>query len=992
MGVGIATSAYALVGFKLMPELIRYEATQYVREEYGRTLSLGEIKVHPFKLHLEMKDISFPDRDRKRLFSLGHLFVNFQALASIWKLSWTFHEVTLGEPKVRAIIRPNGQLNLADLQGKPEPREDKDDELPRVWIEYLTVHHGELDFIDRDRARQKPFEQSLAPLSFTLKDFRTTPDGGDFQFAATAAGGARIAWKGHVVLSPHASSKGELAIVDYPAAKVAEYLGDALPFGIPTGRLNLKASYRASHDERLTAQVKLSRITANNLSMRALGEITPWVKLPQINVNDTVATLEKRSVEVAKITLVEPRVTAKLEENNEINLTRLFAPRKRPKVAAPLERAGKAAPPDAATSKPSDADDAWSVSLANVEVVRASVDLEDTTIVPGTRFEIAPVNASAEHVSLDLERPVPVKLDLRVHDDADLRASGTIVPSPFSAKLEVEVEDVELSLAQPYVAQKAALTIRDGSVSAQGTLNLNQASEAQPQLVFEGEVAFKSFKSIDDALRQDFVNFKGLDLKKVKFTLAPDALEIDRIVVKEPYARVVLSERQTLNISDVLSPKKVQSGDARPPASEAATMEGNPPVPEDSNDAMPVEIGTVFVNDMRMNFSDYFVKPNFSADIQSLTGTVKGLSTDPKSRAVLHLEGRLGANSPVVISGKTQPFEYDRFTEIGLSFQNISLPVFNPYSGRFAGYNIARGELSTDLHYLVQKRKLEAQHHIRIDQLTWGGKTATKEKAPFPVKLATAMLRDREGVITLDVPINGTLDDPKFRVWPVVWQAIKNVIVKAVTAPFDMLGALFKGAEKARFVEFAPGKADLDQNAKTGLAALNKALVERPKLTLDVPVGTVDELDRKALADQKFEEGLKRSTTATLSRRAKRSGVPAYAELDEDQKLDALEKLYEDLTGSEPELKKAPAPPKGTSRKAAKESKKQFEIEQLTAMARKKVTVEQREMEALGRKRAEAIEAELLKAGKLESSRVLVSKQGKVSSEKSKVRYELNLQ
>ena len=621
-----------------------------------------------------------------------------------------------------------------------------------------------------------------------------------------------------------------------------------------------------------------------------------------------------------------------------------------------------------------------------MEVLNGKIELEDQAIAPGTHFTLTPVNASADGVSLDLKHPVPVKVELSINDGADIRLTGTLVPKPFSAKLDLAVEEAELSLAQPYVSQQAALTIRDGSLDAKGKLLLNQGSATQPKLAFQGDVQFQDFKSVDNTLHEDFVNFKGLELEKVKFTHAPDALEIERIVARQPYARMVLSDKQVLNISEVLSPEDKVSAEAPKPQAEPA------PELQATREKMPVKIGTVFVSDMRLNFSDYSVQPNFSAEIQALKGTLKGLSSEPKSRADVQLEGNMGENSPVVISGKTQVFDYDKFTDLSVKCENIPLPVFNPYAGRFAGYAIERGELTTDIHYLLHKRKFKAEHHLRINQLVWGEKTETKEKAPVPVRLATALLRDREGVINLDVPVDGTLDDPKFKVWPVVWQVFKNIIVKAATAPFDLLGSLFKGAEKARYVEFAPGKAELNQNAKTGLASLNKALMERPKLTLDVPIGTVNDLDRKALADQKFQEGLKRSATATLSRRAKRSGVPPYEELDEDQKIDALEKLYEDLTGDEPEVKDAPKRSKDASRKAAKESETQFKLDELTTMTRKRVTVEQSELDALGRKRGEAIEAELLKAGKLESNRVLLSKKGKVSGEKNKVRYEMGLQ
>ena len=221
---------------------------------------------------------------------------------------------------------------------------------------------------------------------------------------------------------------------------------------------------------------------------------------------------------------------------------------------------------------------------------------------------------------------------------------------------------------------------------------------------------------------------------------------------------------------------------------------------------MPIRIRALKIESGRMNFSDYTVPPNFTADIQNLTGTVEGLSSARDSRAEVNLSGNLGEFSPVTITGQLQPFQFEHYTDIGLKFENISLPLFNPYSGKFAGYSIANGKLFTELHYLIQDHKLDAKHKIRIEQLEWGPATATKGEAGLPVKFATWLLKDSHGVIDLDVPVTGTLDDPKFRIGPIVWQIIKNLIVKAVSAPFKFLGSLFQGAEQAQFVNFTPGQ------------------------------------------------------------------------------------------------------------------------------------------------------------------------------------------
>ena len=268
-----------------------------------------------------------------------------------------------------------------------------------------------------------------------------------------------------------------------------------------------------------------------------------------------------------------------------------------------------------------------------------------------------------------------------------------------------------------------------------------------------------------------------------------------------------------------------------------------------------------------MNFSDYFVEPDFSADVQDARRHDHGACRAPRIRAPrCSSQASSTEFSPVSIEGELQPFAFDRHTDLKMAFENISLPIFNPYSGPLAGYNIAKGKLTTRLHYRIDDRKLDAQHNIRIDQLEWGEASATQGEATLPVKFATSLLKDRDGVIKLDVPVGGTLDDPTFRVGPIVWQVIKNLIVKAVTAPFALLGSLFAGAEEAQFVDFAPGEAALDPATAERLDALAKSLAERPQLKLDVPIGAMPDIDRPALAERAYQAAL---ADAVASRKPK---------------------------------------------------------------------------------------------------------------------------
>jgi hypothetical protein len=524
------------------------------------------------------------------------------------------------------------------------------------------------------------------------------------------------------------------------------------------------------------------------------------------------------------------------------------------------------------------------------------------------------------------------------------------------------------------------------------------------------------FHSIDDALKEDFINFDRLELRKLKFAMEPDLLSIDRVTMRKPYARVSISPEQVLNVAAVFDPEGTAAALAERKAQEAAESAADgaakqrqsrraskkekskpkkkapaapPPREVLVETGWPIRIREVRIESGQMNFSDQFIQPNFAADIKDLNGTLVGLSTDPNSSAKLDLKGEVGEFSPVTIAGEIQLFAFDRHTDIGMRFENIALPIFNPYSGRFAGYNIAKGSLTTELNYLIENRTLDAKHHIRIDQLEWGDATASKEAVPLPVKLATSLLKDVNGVIDLDVPVKGTLDDPKFRIGPIIWQIIKNILVKAVTFPFRLFG---KGAEDAQFVQFAPGQAALDPAAAEQLSTLAKGLAQKPEIKLDVPIGVVEELDRPAMIEHQLATEI--DTAARQVLRIKADGEespPALAGLEPKQQIAVLTTVVEKLTGAAPPAAPPAAVPEGTSRKEARELTQQATVKALEEQARAAVVVDPLALQRLGQARGEAIQSALLSGGELQPDRVLLARNDKVTAQDGKVRFELGV-
>jgi uncharacterized protein involved in outer membrane biogenesis len=1006
---------YVLVGFKLAPGIVRGQAVDFVREKYGRELTVGAIAINPLKLQADIRDLSLPDTDGKPMIAFRRLFIDFE-LSSLWQRAFVFQDVLLESPLARAVIRPDGSVNLADL-ALPE-EEEEDDSLPSVWIKHFALGDGTVQFADL--ARGKPLERQFAPVNFKLEDFKTTPEGGDFGLTAKTQNAELFEWRGKFALAPNVSSAGDFAFTKLHLPGLLETADVQLPFLIPQGDMNLRGSYSVEMGDALKLDVLLPEIDVNGVTLRPRGQELDYVQVPVVVVRDTRIAMPANTVTLGTIAVDGIKADVWTLPDGTLNIDQLFASAAEP-AAAPAQPAA-APPPAPAPASTTAATPAaeWTVKVASLAVRDAAVSYEDRAVKPVARFELAPLNVTVRDASLDLSQPLPLQVDATINGAAKLQGKGRVVPEPFAADVDIDVTGFQLRDLQPYFNGTTDLRIQQGTVAARGKFRLDPPGSGTPELRFAGEATLSGFKSIDNALEQDFFNFERIELSQLEYAMAPDSLRIDRVRVVKPFARVIVSSDAVLNVSAVFDPAGTAAAVAEAKAAAAAQaaeskrkksraelqaekkaeaeaakarkLAASQPPPELKETGMPVRIREVVIAGGTMDFADYSVQPNFAAAIESLGGSITGISTDPNSRATVKLEGNVGKFSPVLIAGTTQPFAYDRYTDIGLKFENISLPVFNPYSGKFAGYNIAKGKLFTELHYQIDNRRLEAQHKIRIDQLEWGDATADKGEATLPVKFATSLLKDADGVINLDIPVSGTLDDPTLRIGPIVWQVIKNILSKAVTAPFRALGALFKGAEEAQFIDFQPGLATLEPVAAERLNALGKSLAPKADLRIEVPIGVDATLDGAALAEASYQRALATAMSTTLHGKRKAGDaapLPAFETLPEERREDVLVALYTQLSGAKPEFPEAPERADDVSRREAKAQAAQARLAWLEQECRSRAMAADAELQKLGQQRAEAIQAALLTDTGLAPERVFLAAEGKVAPNEQQVRFEL---
>ena len=117
-----------------------------------------------------------------------------------------------------------------------------------------------------------------------------------------------------------------------------------------------------------------------------------------------------------------------------------------------------------------------------------------------------------------------------------------------------------------------------------------------------------------------------------------------------------------------------------------------------------------------------------------------------------------------------------------------------------------------------------------------------------------ALLADRNGVIDINLPVSGSLNDPQFRLGPIIFKVIVNLIVKAITSPFSLLASAFGGGgNELSMVAFAPGTAALGPDARAGLDKVAKALTDRPGLKMTVVGSASLEAEREAYKRERLK-------------------------------------------------------------------------------------------------------------------------------------------
>ncbi|MBU9649048.1 DUF748 domain-containing protein [Burkholderia multivorans] len=728
----------------------------------------------------------------------------------------------------------------------------------------LTIRHVAIDGgtvnLD-DRVPATPTALALTKLAATLDGFalqRKTP--AKYTLSTSLSRGGDLKAEGTVDVA--AKQVDTKLVVDALAlAPLQPYLGEATRARVLDGALGATINAKADWGKTpLDAQVADSE-----LSLKSLKLATPDAKAPAIVLPDARAKIAKvdvaaRTAEIASVDAHGLALDVKRLKNGNIDLAAFASPAQPAVPQRTVARKAQAAAPS------------WHYRIDALNVKEASANFTDLSTPRPVKLAIKPLDLSVQKLGDDMTKPLPVQLKATLNRKGSLNVTGDVTAQPLKLALKIDGNRVDAAAFEPYFGSALNATIASALLNAQGNLTFAQAKDTM-RAAYRGNVALVDVRMLDKATSDPFAGWRSLALTNLKANYDDKGTDVDaaRVTFSNFYGRVLLDAQGRLNLNDIVAketgPAQSLTRDASksepvplspgvtPPAaaqaaSAAAAQQASAPAAASATVVVkaapapqrPVRMhfGELVLQNGRVTYTDNFIKPNYTANLVAIKGTVGAFGTDSTTSAPVDVAANLAGNGPISIKGSVNPLIDKPALDLTATAHDIELTNLTPYSAKYAGYPITKGKLNVDLHYQLANDQLKANNHIFIDQLTFGDHIDNDTATKLPVKLAISLLKNTRGEIDVNLPVSGSLSNPEFSVGGLIWRALLNLIAKAVTSPFSLLAHAFgSGGEDLGYVEFAPGSAVLTDAQQKKLDTVVKMLTEKPSIRLDL-IGRVD--------------------------------------------------------------------------------------------------------------------------------------------------------
>lgn len=564
----IVLVGYSLIGFFLLPYVIKAFVLPAVSERLHRPVLVKEVELNPFALSLRVTGLEIREADQSALLGFDEFFVNFQAV-SLFRRAYVFDAIRVTVPFVSVKVSKDGRVNLTQLvppNDLPEASQvpktpETPAEIPAVQIAHFEIAQGIVEF--RDESKGKPVSIDIVPIGIVLRSFHTKP-GGDNTYAFTAelGKGETLDWKGTISLEP-IRSEGTLSLSGVKIPTIFQYVQDQFNFDIPAGTIQAKGRYRFdAAASPIDLEVSDTSLHLADIRIVEKGDTDPVITVPSLDIDGIHLDLRRRKVSIATIAMADATDRAWRNPDGSINFQSLFTPVKpEPSAAQPPPAPEKHSTTQAADEPP------WSLSIKEAHVASHTIHFEDRSLAIPMRAEVTGLSIKTHDFAFPITKPIPLTVEHMLNETGTVAVDGQIIVKPFQLDLALSLKNIAIQPFQPYFEPFARITVDSGAIDLDGHIHLAVEHPKAPLLTFRGNLGINTPAIADRDPGLPVASWRQFQLRHIALAVDPTTVTIEEVGLDQPTVHLAVLPDGQLNVKKLLPQADVAPS---PPASEAA--------------------------------------------------------------------------------------------------------------------------------------------------------------------------------------------------------------------------------------------------------------------------------------------------------------------------------------------------------------------------------------------------------------------------------------
>ena len=874
-----------------------YTQWKYMQDSLNLEVADGKISFHT-EYHLNLDDLNAttinnlnvsldklrvkPKSKYKDVLNLGSLYVQN---ATIKPLARSVHVTKIGldSLNIKAKRDENAQIDWLEyiqVEGSDEVNETEEiksesNVTTPVWdvlVDDVSLEKIALDFQDE---AVKPAVQSK------LNEFNL------YAQNITLLGEKPFAYQINMLLNDVAKCTSEGSVVHsildvqtysecngFNIAHYRPYIDEVASAELKTFDIKLQnavAGFKAKVEvkdikKEIVINVDDANLSLIELELRKRSTEEKLVNFSSFNVDGVKLNTLEKSVDIQKVSLNGLDIkTARLEDGT-LNVQGLVVP-----------KPNKSTKKSAKKSKAKD-DKEYSVKLKHFALDAAQVGFNDKALTPNVKSKIDRIFLNAYDIDAKKNSWLKYRLYMRVNSKGIITSNGNLRHTPLKQKGTFELKNISLTELTPYLQEKAFVKIEDGRLSLK-TKTEYSVSSKKPDLRVVGSLSINDVFVNDSRDSSAIVSFNELGLKSFTLETSPNRLYIDELDLNAFYVNALIDENKQMNLAKLVKPSDENSTNKEEVVAEAEDINASAEV------AFPVKILKMNVALGSAHFADLSLPIKFKTNIHDFNGVIYSISNVPGETTYVNIDGEIDKYGSTKLKGSVNSANPKEYTDLEFNFKNLDLHTLSGYSANFAGHEIDSGKLFLDLGYDIKNSELLGSNNLMIKKIELGREVEDENITSLPLGFVIALLEDDEGIIEIDMPVEGNLDEPDFKYGTLVMKTLGNLILKAVASPFTFLGSMMGlDGETLEYAEFETGSSVILPPEREKLDQIAKMMTKRPKIKLAfTPI--YDELaDKRAI-----------QTEMLISLIVKESGIKNRKEHESAMNIDMLEDIYEDF-------------------------------------------------------------------------------------------------